>query len=512
MEKKKQDSNLKSTRRDFLKVTGGTIAAAGIAANGFLLRGSEAWAEEKPETWNEEVDVLIVGSGFAGLAAAAEASGRGSKTVILDKMPTYGGNSIINGGEYASWDDEFSLRKKLNLGDDTPKLHMTDTIKGGDFYNIPALVQVMVDGAPSALNWMIDEGGLKIRELVNRAGGHSAYRTRTCIDGIGRGYTDSLRKIAESKGTEIRLGTKVTRIWRQGLEGPVLGLAVENRKGRQNIRIRKALVLASGGFGYDVKMRQDFNPIVTPDINCTNHKGATGEMIRYAQAIGADTLHLAFIQLYPFAEPETGILDTPAVYPFRGPGFGMVYVDRNGKRYVSELERRDVCARAATATGSKPTFSIFNEKMIPLMGTKEEVKKGVAKGRFMTAMTIENLAKEMDVPANHLKDTISRHNQYLADKKDPEFNKPVTAMMVPMTEGPFYAVAQWPAVHHTMGGLRINESAQVIDIWGKPIPHLYAAGEITGGIHGSNRLGSNATPDCIVFGRIAGTNAAKEKA
>jgi fumarate reductase flavoprotein subunit len=146
------------------------------------------------------------------------------------------------------------------------------------------------------------------------------------------------------------------------------------------------------------------------------------------------------------------------------------------------------------------------------MGTKEEVKKGVAKGRFMTAMTIENLAKEMDVPANHLKDTISRHNQYLADKKDPEFNKPVTAMMVPMTEGPFYAVAQWPAVHHTMGGLRINESAQVIDIWGKPIPHLYAAGEITGGIHGSNRLGSNATPDCIVFGRIAGTNAAKEKA
>ena len=370
MENKKQDNNFKSTRRDFLKTTGGTIAAAGIATSGLLLKANEAQAEENPKTWDEEVDVLIVGSGFAGLAAAAEAAGRGSKTVILDKMPTYGGNSIINGGEYAAWDDEFHLRNKLNLGEDSTKLHLTDTIKGGDFYNIPALVQVMVDGAPSALNWMIDEGGLKIREIVNRAGGHSAYRTRTCTEGIGRGYTEALRKIAESKGTKIRLGSKVTRIWRQGSDGPVLGLEVENRKGKQNIKISKALILASGGFGYDIKMRQDFNPSVTPDINCTNHKGATGEMIRFAQAIGADTLHLAFVQLYPFAEPETGILDNPAVYPFRGPGYGMVYVNRSGKRYVSELERRDVCARAATATGSKPTFSIFSEKMIPSNGNK----------------------------------------------------------------------------------------------------------------------------------------------
>jgi fumarate reductase flavoprotein subunit len=329
---------------------------------------------------------------------------------------------------------------------------------------------------------------------------------------MGRGYTEALRKIADGRGTKIRLGTKVTRIWRQGLDGPVLGLEVETRKGKQNLKITKALVLASGGFGYDIKMRRDFNPNVTPDINCTNHKGATGEMIRFAQSIGADALQLAFVQLYPFAEPETGILDTPAVYPFRGPGYGMVYINKEGKRYVSELERRDVCSRAAINTGGRPTFSIFNEKMIPLMGTKEEVEKGMAKGRFLTANTITDLAKKMDVPGNQLEATLNKHNQYLADKKDPEFNKPITEKMVPLIGGPFYAVAQWPAVHHTMGGLRINESAQVIDIWGKPIPRLYAAGEITGGVHGSNRLGSNATPDCIVFGRIAGTNAAKEKA
>ena len=259
-------------------------------------------------------------------------------------------------------------------------------------------------------------------------------------------------------------------------------------------------------------MRQDFNPSITPSVNCTNHKGATGETIRYAQAIGADALQLAFIQLYPFAEPETGLLDSSAVFPFRGPGVGIVYVNRAGKRYVSELERRDVCSRAAIATGSKPTFSIFNEKMVPLLGSPEELKKGLENGRFIKAETLKALAAKIDIPGDTFGQTISKHNQYLADGKDPDFNKPITAKMIPIVDGPFYALPQWPAVHHCMGGLRINENAQVIDVWGKPIPRFYAAGEITGGVHGSNRLGSNATPDCIVFGRIAGTNAAKEKA
>jgi fumarate reductase flavoprotein subunit len=146
------------------------------------------------------------------------------------------------------------------------------------------------------------------------------------------------------------------------------------------------------------------------------------------------------------------------------------------------------------------------------MGTKEEVEIGMKKGRFLTGATIADLAAKADIPPKVLEETIKKHDQYLAEGKDPEFNKPITPKMVSLTEGPYYAVAQWPAVHHTMGGLRINEKAQVIDIWGKPIPKLYAAGEIAGGVHGSNRLGSNATPDCIVFGRIAGITAAMEKA
>jgi len=143
------------------------------------------------------------------------------------------------------------------------------------------------------------------------------------------------------------------------------------------------------------------------------------------------------------------------------------------------------------------------------MGTKEEVEKGMQKGRFIRAETLAELAAQLKIPADVFQETISNHNKYMAEGKDPEFGRQFTKSMIPLTAGPFYAIAQWPAVHHTMGGLRIDKDAQVVDIWGHPIPKLFAAGEVTGGIHGANRLGGNAIPDCIVFGRIAGVNASK---
>jgi fumarate reductase flavoprotein subunit len=428
-------------------------------------------------------------------------------------MPTYGGNSIINGGVYASWDDKFHYRQKLNLGDDSIDLHIKDTLKGGDFFSIPELVKVMAEGATDALNWMIDEGGAKIRPTVVRAGGHSAYRTHAA--GIGKVYVDALKRIAEKNGAQIRLGTEVKWIWRKDADpkSPVLGVEVKRGRRVTNIKINTGLILAAGGFSRDITMRADHNPYLAGDNwNCTNHPGATGEMIRFAQCVGADTLQMNFIQLYPYADPETGILDTPALYPFNGPGNGIVYVTKQGKRFISELARRDHVSFAQIALGpqGKPTYTIFSDEMVEKFGgTRQEVEAGLKKGRLVVADTIAELARKTGLPADALVDTIEKHNRYLAEGKDPEFNKPITKAMTPMKKGPFYSVAQWPAVHHCMGGLRINPKAQVVDVMGAVIPKLYAAGEVAGGVHGSNRLGSNAIPDCVVFGRVAGRNAAK---
>ncbi len=503
------------SRRGFIKIVGcvGTVAATnGLAFS--IFKGSaeaaEAAARKLPAAWDEEVDVLIVGTGFAGMAAAAEASSRGSKVMMIEKMPTLGGNSYINGAGFNAWTDKLNLREKLNKGSDSADLHYQDTLKGGDYYNLPELVKTLVDGAPDALNWLIDQG-VEFQPILNKMGGHSAFRSHVYISGLGRGYVDAMKKIADSNGMKLSVSTKLTWIWRQDWTGPILGVEVEGPKGKSNIKVKQALILGAGGFSRDLKMCSTFNPSITKDCNCTNQPGATGEVIRYAQAIGADALHLAFIQMFPTADPETGALDQVGLIPNRGGAYGAIFVDKSGKRFVNESGKRDEVSRAMIATEAKATYCIFSEKMIEKMTTAKVVEEGLAKGRILKAASIAELAQKAELPAKPFGETVSKHLEYQKKGKDPDFNKPISPTMISLAEGPYYCIAQWPSVHHTMGGLRINSLAQVIDIWGDPIPRLYAAGEVTGGVHGNNRLGSNATPDAIVFGRIAGTNAAKEK-
>ena len=477
-----------------------------------------------PKTWNETHEIIVVGGGFAGLAAAHSAKINGSKDVILiEKMPFVGGNSQINGGVYASYTSKLApeFQKEMNLPPDTAEKHIADTLKGGDYMGNEALVKNMVYGSPFYLDMLLDNG-LEVRKSLTRPGGHYGYRTYTTKSGQGSDIVQVQKKMVEQAGVTIMVNTKMVTIYREHpLSGRVLGIGVETENGFKTMKATKAVILAAGGFSADIAMRSRYVPFLTEELPTTNHVGATGESITQAQAIGAEIMHMSYIQLYPFANPNRGIIDAWAVIPFSGPSSGVVYVDYKGERYVNEGERRDVCSNAAKNSGGFPTFCIMNEDIVKKGGfvTQEQLESGMKADRIFKADSLEALAAEINkrqydgqtvsIKGGNLAATVQKHNGYVKAGSDPDFGKRIDkGIMMTMEKGPYYAIPQWPSVHHTMGGLNITPNTEVRDIYGNVIPGLLAAGEITGGIHGTNRLGSNAVADCCANGYIAGQFAA----
>ena len=497
-------------RRRFLLAAG----AAGVAATGAThALAQPADGRAPPAQWDATVDVIVIGTGFAGCAAAAAAAESGATVAVLEKMPVAGGNSAINLGDYAAWDSSLHLRRKFNLGDDSAAQHARDILEAGDGYNDPALVNALVNGAPAALDWMIERGALKLRDVIHRQGS-SNYRMHYGPSGRGSDYIEALRRIADTHKARFHFEHAVSRLWRKDVDGPVSGVEVKTPQGLQQWRARRAVIIAAGGFGADVAMRAAFRPILTGAYNTTNHRGATGEMIRLAQAIGADALQLEFIEVHPYGDPATGALDTATSYALQIRRSGAMLVAKNGKRFVNELAPHDHVSRMEMATGERPTFTIFNEAMLQQQDAERnriELPQLIERGRILRAGTLRDLAAAAGIAAA-LEDTAQRYAQMLRERKDPDFNRPIAANVALFDGGPWYAIPNWPSVHHTMGGLRIDVAARVIDLWGRAIPHLYAAGEVTGGIHGAARIGGNSSADPVVFGRIAGSSAAHETA
>ncbi|GHT91097.1 urocanate reductase [Spirochaetia bacterium] len=485
--------------------------------------GTPRGPEKTPGKWDETYDVVVIGAGYAGASAAYAAQTNGAKTVLIEKMPFIGGNSQINGGVWAAYTSKKAaeLQRAKNLTPDTAEKHIQDTIVGGDYMPVEAMVKNMVYGSPWYLDLMFDNG-LNVRDALTMPGGHYGFRTYTLEHEQGFDITEVQKKLLDQAKVEVQLNTKLVRIYREGnLTGKVVGVAVYTVDGIKTIKANKAVILTTGGFSANVAMRSAQVPTLTEAMPTTNQIGQTGEGISFAQEVGANTMQMSYIQLYPFADPNTGVLDAYAVIPFSGPSSGVVYVDYKGERYVNEGERRDVNAKAAMDSGGFPAFCILDQKIVNQGGftSQDTVNRGIENGRIFKADTLEDLAKQIEahaykspsgVPGNvkiapgTLTATINTHNGYVRNKQDPAFRKVITSAALTIDQAPFYAIPQWPSVHHTMGGLVTTNKLEVVDIFGSTIPGFYAAGEVTGGVHGTNRLGSNAGPDACANGYIAG--------
>lgn len=500
------------SRRGFLK-RGGVAALAGVAAAAFPTRGRAVPRAPLPNRWDTTVDVLVVGSGFAGLTAAVEARAGGAGVLIIDKMPVHGGNSIINGGDFAAAGNSFQREAGVQ---DSPELMFKDMLKAGGNLNHPELARIVAERSNETLEWTKSYVGARYGRL-NYHGGHSVKRSVQTVTASGSELVNKLLAKAREQGATLELRTKLVRLLAAD-DGRILGAEVrrgykfpDERTGtRAFIRARRAVVLASGGFSQDLALRQVHDPRLNDRFESTNHPGATGEALLAACEAGAMDLQMDWIQLGPWTSPdEKGFGQVPQ-FCERLVGYGLMVDPATGKRFFKETGNRKERADAIIQIGH-PVVILADSVNTGKMVLPHTLKNGLELGAIKRFDTLEALAAAYQMPVKPFLDEVARFNSFIAQQKDPDFGTMIFPDAKQNVTAPYYAARLWPRVHHTMGGLAINTEAQVIGFDLKPVPGLYAAGEVTGGVHGAVRLGSVAMADCVVFGRIAGRNAAKEK-
>ena len=443
-----------------------------------------------------DCDVVVVGAGGAGLTASVLATQQGQKVILLEKMPFVGGNSLrAEGGMNAAGTN---LEKELGLDDSTVENFTEDTLRLGHYLADPELVRTLAENSSDAIEWLktVDAsftgvkatGGCEGRKYLHQPEGGVA---------VGEYLVAKLKTQVEKLGIDVRVNTKATEILMDN--GQAVGVLAEDAEHTYTINA-KSVVLTTGGFGANFELMASFDPSLANAVT-TNHSGAQGDGIMMAQAIGADTVDMDQIQLHPTVIQSDGSLVSES---FRS--LGAIVVNTQGKRFVNDLAGRDVVSQAELKQPDGYCFIIFDQNLVDHLALSKRFIDG---GYTISGKTYEELAKNMGLSTEaqqNFVNTMNTWNQSVANGIDEEFGRN-NGMDDDLSTAPYYAIKIAPGIHHTMGGIKINTSAEVIDTDGNVIPGLFAAGETTGGIHGGNRVGGNAVCDFIVFGRIAGQSA-----
>jgi len=441
----------------------------------------------------QSYDVVVVGSGGAGLAAAIQACDEGAKVLIVEKMPSIGGNTIKASVGMNAAETRFQKLKGIN---DSKELFYQETLKGGQFKNDTVLLKQFVEYAPQAVEWLA-EHDIELSDITI-TGGMSIDRTHRPADcsAVGGFLISGLVKNINKRHIDVMLDTAVTDI--RYVDGAVTGVELLNDENETLTVNAKSVIVATGGFSANrdmvVKYRPELDGFVT-----TNHQGATGGGIAILQKIGAGTVDMGEIQIHPTVEQGTSYLISEAIR-----GGGAILVSQAGKRFFNEMETRDKVSAQIISLPEKSAYVVFDEQVRMKNKAADEY---IARGFVISADSPRELAHKLDMDFHAFLATLESYNVAVDKQDDVEFGRK-TALRHPINQGPFYAIRIAPGVHHTMGGVTINSESCVLDSQQQPINGAYAAGEVVGGIHGGNRIGGNAVADIIIFGILAGRNAA----
>ena len=517
-------------------------AAAALTAAG-LNPDDYKTAVEKDATAEDstvDADVVVVGAGGAGMTAAITAAAEGKSVVILESQSMVGGNSVratggMNAGKTVYQDEnEFGesagVEKTLKTAAekyadnetitalaktvseqwaayqanptgyfDSVELMELDTMIGGKGINDPELVETLCANSADAIDWL-DEHGITLHN-VSSFGGASVKRIHRPVNAEGKTVSVGsymiplLEENCEKAGVKMMLDTTATEILTDA-NGAAVGVKATGASGETVTVNAKAVVLATGGFGANLDMVVKYKPELKGFMT-TNAPGIQGQGIEMAQAIGAATVDMDQIQIHPTVEANTAALITEGLR-----GDGAILINEEGKRFIDEVGTRDVVSAAEIAQTGSYSWLVVDQAMADASSV---IQGYIKKGYTVTGATYEELGKAMGVDAAAFAETMEKWNGYVEAKNDPDFGR--TSFANPLNTAPYYAVKVTAGVHHTMGGLKINANTEVLNEKGEVIPGLFAAGEVTGGVHGANRLGGNAVADFTVFGRIAGAAA-----
>lgn len=441
-------------------------------------------------------DIVVIGGGGAGMAASIEAANNGASVIILEKMPFLGGNTIRSeGGMNAA---ETSSQKALGIKDSV-SLMIEDTLKGGKNINNKELVEFFAKNSAPTVEWL-KSMGVDLSGVVQGAGA-SAKRMHRNKEGAKIGTTLVPVLISQlDNNKNIKYYTQITgKEILISSDGKITGVKAKNADGKDLIISCHAVIIASGGFGANfdqvVSYRSDLKGFST-----TNAPGTTGDGIDMAKKIGATLVDMDQIQTNPTVEVNTQIVISESVR-----GNGAIMVNQEGKRFTNELLTRDVLSADILKQTDKVAYLIYDNK---IQDSMKVLKENFELGIITKKDNLEELAASAKINAKNLVDTVNKWNQAVASKNDSEFKRD-KGMESSLVNGPYYLIKISPAIHYTMGGIKINTKNEVIKEDGSIIKGVYAAGEVTGGLHGANRLGGNAVADIMVFGRNAGLNAAQ---
>jgi fumarate reductase flavoprotein subunit len=552
----RRNSLTRMTRRGFLTTAGvGLIAAAGSSALVGCTPNSEkpseaAVGEASVEvSWAEEYDVIIVGSGAAGFASALSVlqEDATASVVVYEQLDMIGGNSALNRGNYGACGTDIQIKQGEDdeaFRDDNPDLYFSEKCKLGDYRMDPKLTRIFADNSLDGYHWLNNLGvsfqkvgmydepvplpenpqGLKLHMCFNAdfkdgtwigpqtKGRHHKSATYQGVTG-GNAAIGAMQDAANVLGDlSVVTGTKVTGIIREkGLSGEVLGVFIQKQGDvEQAIQAKRAVIITAGGFSANTEMVTKHDPRVPVDAINTGCAGVDGSAIIAAQDIGADVRGMDFIQ-HTFELSGTDKTAAP-LFLKRGE---YINVDGSGKRFWTEMENkatfRDGRVTLLHELGHNSWWSVTDTAAAErLKLSEEDLNKAIDAGLVFKAETVEDLASVIGVPSAVLVETVNRWNGFVDAGVDEDFGQE-KRYLHRVDQAPFYAESRCYYIHSTPGGLRITEKTEVVDRVGDVIPRLFAAGEVTGGVHGTERNGGCSWTDCVVFGRIAGAQAAAFK-